>query len=646
MLIVWDSISATPVRTFLNPHPNGIRCLDLSIDNQYLVTLGNDEPQTIALWDWTNTKEEGPIVSLQFKYTEDFLPQHWVKFNPNDPSELATNGNERVVFLNWEKGVSQFQYYAPRIPLKEVNNKKDQRGQLTKTVFIPNQETAVTATNNGLILVWDRSLIIEGLGEQNEKRVIKTVPLNNGGKPINILTTHLNYLVCGNYEGTIRFYDFNFKIAAWFEECLFSNVKSISFSNTEPKMCSEEGFQINENEKVNRDDIFRCSDFLVADDNALICMLQSTLFEEIEPAKKKGYTIMHGIKSAISAIAVHPTMPYLAIAGADGFIILWNYIKKGDPISNYENFQKDKSEKQNPDFKFFTCMEFTPDGSEILVAQYSGEIKVMDSETVTFKKLNTPLKVSENNHKAYATQLVVTHDGKYFACCDNDCSVLLFKKDHFNGDPNQEITWFFNGKMKSHEIAVTQIAFGEGIDDQGQPMHRLFSIGKDRRLFEYDVYNSVGHDKLIVLRHFTIEQEALPTSCIWYPKKDSKEGLLLTANNEYKMKVWNPSAQSSRATCLGPTYGGELSKMKQLKIPGLDDKYIAYQTANKVMGLIKMPIDGNPNKTMGLIAHPGKIADFCVSQNENYLFTCGGADLSVKMWAIDVQPIENAIALG
>lgn len=93
-------------------------------------------------------------------------------------------------------------------------------------------------------------------------------------------------------------------------------------------------------------------------------------------------------------------------------------------------------------------------------------------------------------------------------------------------------------------------------------MHRLFSIGRDRRLFEYDVYNSVGHDKLIVLKQFAIEQEALPTSCIWYPKRDSKEGLLLTANNEYKMKVWNPSAQSSRATCLGPTYGGEITKMK------------------------------------------------------------------------------------
>jgi len=64
MLIVWDSYSATPVRTFLNPHPDGIKCLDLSTNNLYLVTLGNDEPQTISLWDWTNEKLDGPICSL------------------------------------------------------------------------------------------------------------------------------------------------------------------------------------------------------------------------------------------------------------------------------------------------------------------------------------------------------------------------------------------------------------------------------------------------------------------------------------------------------------------------------------------------------------------------------------------------------
>ena len=219
-----------------------------------------------------------------------------------------------------------------------------------------------------MILVWDRSLIIEGLGEQNEKRVIKTVLLNNGNKPINILTTHLNYLVCGNQEGTIRFYDFNFKIAAWFEDCLFSNVKSISFSKTEPKPCSNDMFQPNPDGTKKDEEIFKSSDFLVADDNALICMLQSTLFDEIEPAKKKGYTIMHGIKSSISAIAAHPTRTQLAIAGAEGFILLWDYGMKGVPISNYENYNREKQYDKNSEFRYFTCIEFTPDGQEILVA--------------------------------------------------------------------------------------------------------------------------------------------------------------------------------------------------------------------------------------------------------------------------------------
>jgi WD40 repeat protein len=98
--------------------------------------------------------------------------------------------------------------------------------------------------------------------------------------------------------------------------------------------------------------------------------LQSTLFEEIEPAKKKGYTILHGIKSSISAIAVHPNpkISILAIAGSEGFILLWDYIKRGDPISNYEFFRKEDANIKNAEGKVFTAVEFTPDGLEILVA--------------------------------------------------------------------------------------------------------------------------------------------------------------------------------------------------------------------------------------------------------------------------------------
>jgi cilia- and flagella-associated protein 251 len=303
MLVVWDSISGTPIRTYLNPHPNGVKTIDISADNSYLATLGNDVPQTISLWDWTNEKEEGPIVSLQFKVTWEFKNQHWVKFNPGNPQEIAANGKERVLFLSWEPGVPTFQYYSPRIEKKDFSGKDKSEAHFTKTVFIPNKEMAVTGTNAGDLLVWDRSLIIEGIGEQNEKRLIKIVPLNANYSPINMLmTVHDQFLVCGNSDGTIRFYDFAFKVVAWFEELNLSTVKSISFSRTDPKpantMGHQEYQQTDENgEVVDKSSGFACSDFLVTDDSALVCMLQSSIFEEIEPSKKKGYTIFHGLKS-------------------------------------------------------------------------------------------------------------------------------------------------------------------------------------------------------------------------------------------------------------------------------------------------------------------------------------------------------------
>lgn len=56
---------------------------------------------------------------------------------------------------------------------------------------------------------------------------------------------------------------------------------------------------------------------------------------------------MHGIKSSISAIAVHPHKSLLAIAGAEGFIIIYDYMQKGDAkIHQYEQYTKETREKK------------------------------------------------------------------------------------------------------------------------------------------------------------------------------------------------------------------------------------------------------------------------------------------------------------
>ena len=153
----------------------------------------------MSIWDWTNEKEEGPIACLAIKYNDELQTLHWVKFNPNDPFEIAANGRERVLFLSWEVGVPKIEYYAPRIDKKDFSTKEKSEATYLKTVFIPGTEMAVTGTNCGDILVWDRSLIIEGIGMQHEKRLIKIVTFNQNSSPIIVLTTvHNTYLVCGN----------------------------------------------------------------------------------------------------------------------------------------------------------------------------------------------------------------------------------------------------------------------------------------------------------------------------------------------------------------------------------------------------------------------------------------------------------------
>lgn len=168
MLVVWDSThkEPVPVRTFLNPHPNGIVCMDLSTDNQYIVTIGAEpDVQTISLWDWTNQAESGPIVSMIIKTTIG-SGMHWVKFNPDKNTEIAMNSGRRILFLSWKLGVSKFEYYSPAILSSDYSGKGNGKQQFTKTVFIPGQQQAVTGTDGGDILVFDKSLIIEGIGEQ------------------------------------------------------------------------------------------------------------------------------------------------------------------------------------------------------------------------------------------------------------------------------------------------------------------------------------------------------------------------------------------------------------------------------------------------------------------------------------------------
>ena len=86
--------------------------------------------------------------------------------------------------------------------------------------------------------------------------------------------------------------------------------------------------------------------------------------------------------------------------------------------------------------------------------------------------------------------------------------------------------------------------------------------------------------------------------------------------------------------------------------------YLAYTTYSKVVGLIKLPLDGSPHKSVGLIAHPGevyhlrevglivKITNISISYDGRSIFTSGGNDLSVNMWIVDSNAFESTVTSG
>lgn len=54
-----------------------------------------------------------------------------------------------------------------------------------------------------------------------------------------------------------------------------------------------------------------------------------------------------------------------------------------------------------------------------------------------------------------------------------------------------------------------------------------------------------------------------------------------------------------------------------------------------------MPLDGNPNNTMGLIAHPDKITSISSTSDGKHFFTSGGDDYAVNIWNVDLSALEE-----
>ncbi|XP_037735051.1 cilia- and flagella-associated protein 251 isoform X1 [Chelonia mydas] len=606
LIIVWDAFSGIPVHTIFDSHPeDGVGAIAISQDAKYLVTLGAGKVQRVCIWKWTSP-EEKPMWSVELQPA--FGYQNYIVFNPKNHKELVSNSKTQVLFYLWDS--SGLQYSAPHLTDRTFNKTV---GFFSQSVFHFGNLQALTATSGGKLVVWDAvcppSMPASLCVKPQNRKAIKLMYVQKDA--LTVLTASDSYFVTCDVKGHIKFYDGQLQLVNWYSHFKLGPIQSISFSKNPPSPASN-------NSDYSSSCTINGQPFIIR--NFILSTLDATVLHVTAEGTKLD-KLMEEAKEAVNAIACHPSQHLIAIGSHCGLLKVWDFVQTKYLISRIFMGAS------------IQCLSYDPEGSFLAAGFTDGSVYILDS--ISLENDCKELKYS----KGPVTQISFSHDSQYLATADEKYSVTVYKRILKNG----ERSWEHLAGLHSHYKPIRNIIFGVLLDSD-QP--RLLSLGEDRLLVEYDLGSS-SKEYLAVLRRDRIEQRAVPMCLAWYPPF-TPEAFILTANNQYKMKLYNATTKMCRKTLLGPTYGSPLEKIQILPAANSQDpqkRYLAYITKDKV-GLQILPIDGNPHKSSAFICHPGGVSNLASSYDGCHVFTAGGNDCIVMKWEINVNALEAAVSLG
>lgn len=649
ILVVWDSISGAPVKTYFSPHKKGILSVDISDDALFICTLGavDNGRQEVAVWAWTK-ESDTPILCQNIISSES---QNNIKFDRGKQSEFASTGNKTVCFWNWEG--FNLEGYVGKVSKTDFGHYS---GRFTYTLYLAGTETALTATEDGYVIVWETqyaTVLLDDPGDRLMRTATKVIRLVECG--ISMMDIINGYVAVACLDGSIRFYDFSLRLEAWFEDMAAGPVTSVSFTIQSCPFPADEagrpGLQ------------FWVPDFIAGTAEAFIVGMESAVFQEVRVEDRRGTLLVQGMADDVSSLSCHPLKPLLAVGCYNGTLQVWDYEMK--LLMNLREFstktgQISISSKKNSDglgggLLRPQCLSFDPSGEYLAVGFTSGHIKLLRTDTFEDVASFAP---TPNT----VVGLRFSPSALYLAAYDSGNHVLLFKRSSVGGGNDDESSetslsleggddlqnFVYIGRAKAHKAPITGVEFGL---KEGREV--LLSVAEDRRVVEFNLQiSSVRLGLCTGDIPASIESTARSTAILWHPRiGEDIEDRFITVNDEFKFKEFNADSKQCRKTTLAPTFGGPPNKIVLMPPDASDEthsktRYYAYSTAERVVGLGCLPLTGDPSKVMGLVAHPAKISGLAVSFDGLFLFTAGGSDLTVNMWTIDTSALSPALNIS
>ncbi|XP_034026273.1 cilia- and flagella-associated protein 251 [Thalassophryne amazonica] len=593
MVMIWDSYSGIPVCTLFDSHPEGgVIAMAFSGDAKHLVTLGAGEIQFVCIWDWTHETEK-PLWFTKLSPQHGF--QNSIIFNPNDSTQLLSHNKQHVLF--YSRIEENLEYFSSVLD--------EAVGSFSQSAFHMKHPQALTATARGEMLVWEMSYVMghNGACQSLARKSSQTIKLHND--PITALTVTESFIITGDALGHITFYDENFRCLISYTESNLDAIASISMS----KDCTKEYLE---------DCILSDRPFIIRD---FVVTTVSFTVVHVKMPSRSPQILFNKHCEPLHALACHPKQTVVATGSHSGSLKMWDYNSK---LIVSSTVFKSESKIQ--------CLTFDPQGLYLAVGFDSGAVCILNPDTLQ----------SDPEECFHCTQDSIQHitfsaDSKYLATADAGKAVTVF---YLEPNDTSVPRWKYLGRHRSHYKSIKDLIFGV------QSQSRLLSLGMDRRLVEYDLDNS-DENQLLILNSEHIEQSAVPTCMTWYPSP-TREEFLLTASDQYKMKILNSTTKKCRRTLLGPTYGSPIKNIMVLPVSKENERhsfYLAYITEDKV-GLQILPLDGNPYKSTALICHPRGVSALACSYDGQFVFTAGVADCTVLSWKINLNALEAAAALG
>jgi cilia- and flagella-associated protein 251 len=420
IMVIWDSWTQLPVKTYLLPHPNGTSALEFSEDGSYIATLSSKaniygEEQELAIWAWTTPEDEAVQRTIIPGSAHETF--HSVKFNPNSHLHLTTTSANTVYFWNWESFV--LESYNGKIAKADLGQVS---GDYVATIFLPNSETALTATSHGYVIVW------ENRNQRTKDNTQKKAPLKTAVKAVRLLECSINiisvspnnYLVLGCGDGAIRFYDFYLRLEAWFEDLNAGPVLSVSFAMQScpyaPNEAGQPGLK------------FWAPDFIVGTKDSFVVGVESRLFDEVRKEDRRGTLLMQGLSGSVVALACHPMQPLVAFLCKNGILQLWNYemklllnIREFSHMKSHNEVDKSSTAAGNRSSVFARDVAFHNDGNCLAVSFSNGTIKILSTQNLVDLQTFSPS--LEGIHL-----LTFSSSGNFLAACDDSHHVMLFKR--------------------------------------------------------------------------------------------------------------------------------------------------------------------------------------------------------------------------